>query len=87
MNEDQLSRAREDRLLDQTGWYRLLFAVAAFWAILMFISFLLLTANRDKFEDPSITEFPFYAAGFCLAIAGLARAKLSHIVTIRRYRK
>ncbi len=86
MNEDQLSLAREDRLLDQTGWYRLLFAIAAFWAALMFISFLLISANLDDFEDLSVMDFPFGATCFFWAIAGLARAKLSHIETIRRYR-
>jgi len=86
MNEDQLSRAREDRLLDQTGSYQLLFAIAAFLAVLMFVSFLLISANLEKFEDPSVTDFPFGATCFSWAIAGLARAKLSHIATIRRYR-
>ncbi len=76
----------EDRLLDRSGMYRLLFLIAAFYAVVNFVTWLLLTNNLDKLDDPKIADFPFGATLFFVVLWAYARAKLKHIATIRRHR-
>jgi len=87
MSDERLAKIYEDRLLDRTGMYRLVYWIAVVLAATMFISWVLIQSNFEKFDDPDIANFSFGATCFFALACRYAHAKLSHIQTIRRYRQ